>query len=460
MRTKVTLIIAAIVLSFNVGFAQQDEDCMLDLTMMNDNAKNQNYDAAYEPFMKVRKECPKFNYAIYFYGDKILKHKIENSSGAEQVAFLKDLMKVWDEGQANYESKYTVGGVLQNKAQLMYDYKTELGLSDQDVYDAFDKLYKTDVENFTSPKALYTYFSLMVDLYDGKQKEAQQMFDKYDDINEKIASEIENYTQKVNLLVEKEEAGQELTSKEEKSRSSFNSYLDAYDKISSSIDSKLGQRANCEVLIPLYSRDFETYRNDAVWLKRAVNRMYSKECTDDALYIKLVRAYDETSPSADTKVFVAGLLLKDGKESEAIKYFNEAYNLEKDAFKKAKLAMRIGDNMKKRGNLGQARTYYRNALANSPSMGRAHINIAQMYASSANSCGDSHFNKRAVFWLAAAEARKAGRVDANLKSYADQLAASYDGQAPQKSEIFQAGNEGQTISIGCWIGQSVTVPKL
>ena len=41
---------------------------------------------------------------------------------------------------------------------------------------------------------------------------------------------------------------------------------------------------------------------------------------------------------------------------------------------------------------------------------------------SANSCGDTNFNKRAVFWLAAEEARKAGRVDPTLTKAAAQTA--------------------------------------
>src|SRR5690606_27158825 len=194
------------------------------------------------------------------------------------------------------------------------------------------------------------------------------------------------------------------------------------------------------------SSDFETYKNDAVWLKRAVSRMYNKECTDDPLYIKLVKAYDEVDPSAITKVFVAGILLKDGKENEAMQYFNQAYDLETDKLKKANLAYKIADNLRKRGNYGQARSYYQKALANSPSMGKAHIAIAGMYAASANNCGSSTYDKRAVYWLAASEARKAGRVDANLKSYADGVAASYEGKAPSKSDIFTAGNEGKVIS--------------
>ena len=83
-----------------------------------------------------------------------------------------------------------------------------------------------------------------------------------------------------------------------------------------------------------------------------------------------------------------------------------------------------------------------------------------MYNRSANNCGDTNFNKRAVFWLAADEAEKAGRVDPTLKSAAAQTAANYRAKAPQKSEIFSEGNAGQKINIGCWIGASVTVPSL
>ena len=76
-----------------------------------------------------------------------------------------------------------------------------------------------------------------------------------------------------------------------------------------------------------------------------------------------------------------------------------------------------------------------------------------MYASSANDCGDSRFNKLAVFWLAAKEAAKAGSKGS---SYVE----SYNAKAPTRSMIFSEGNSGQTIKIGCWIGRSVTVPKL
>ena len=83
-----------------------------------------------------------------------------------------------------------------------------------------------------------------------------------------------------------------------------------------------------------------------------------------------------------------------------------------------------------------------------------------MYADSANGCGDTQFNKRAVFWLAAQTAVKAGRVDASLKKISDRTAAAFNGRAPSKTDIFTEGNQGTSITFSCWIRRSIKVPSL
>jgi tetratricopeptide (TPR) repeat protein len=460
MKTRITLILAIFFLSSNISFAQQDEECVLNLQLFSDFVKSERFDDAYEPWMALRNKCPKFNRAIYQYGEKILKHKIKNSTGTEKVAFINDLMTLWDGGTEYFVKYYPAGKIAGQKAQLMYDYRKDLGMNNQELYDAFDNAFKAHNKSFTHPKWLYTYFSLIVDLFDVEKKSAQEMFDKYDDVSDKIETEVENHSKALNTLVEKEDKGETLTKKEGKYKKSHESYLSNYALISESMDKKLGDRANCEVLIPLYKKDFEEYKNDAVWLKRSVNKMYNKGCTEDPLYIELVKAYDETSPSADTKYFVATILFSQGKDKEAFSYLKESYDLEQDPIKKGKRANKIGSILKKKGQYGQARGYFRNALRLNPSNGRPHLYIAAMYNASAKNCGDTNFNKRAVFWLAASEARKAGRVDPTLRKAAKQSADSYSAKAPSRTDIFNCDCTGKVIKIGCWIQTSVTVPKL
>lgn len=460
MKTRITLILAALMVSVNFSFAQQDEECMTNLQIFSEFAKKKNYDEAYKPWMAVRSKCPKFNRAIYQYGERILDDKINKTNGAEKVAFIKDLLLLWDQALEYFPNDYKKGKVFGDQAQLMYDYRNELKLDNETLYKAFDKAYTEDKDNFDNPKGLYTYFSVMVDLFDEKKRVAQEMFDKYDDLNDKIETEVIKFSGLLNPLVEKEEAGTALSGKEPSYKKSYESYLKAYDQISSGMDKKLGDRANCEVLIPLYERDFEKFKNDAVWLKRSVNRMYAKECTDDPLYIKLVKAYDAAAPSSDTKVFVADLLMKDGNESEAFRYLEQAYSLETDPIKKANRANKIGITLKNKGRYAQARSYFENSLKLNPSNGRPHLSIAAMYAASANNCGDSNFTKRAVFWLAAKEAEKAGRLDPTLRGLSAQSAEAYIARAPSTSEIFQEGKSGQNIDIGCWINRSIKVPTV
>ncbi|WP_033960048.1 tetratricopeptide repeat protein [Psychroserpens jangbogonensis] len=460
MKTRIILVLATLFLTANFSFAQQDEECMLNLTLMNDYVKSKKYDEAFEPWMKVRNKCPKFSYAIYAYGEKILNYKIKNSTGQEKLDYISDLMVVWDKGMEFFPSKYDLGEVLAKKALKMYDNQKDMSLTDKQIYDGFDKAYTQDLENFTSAKGLYVYFTKIVDLYKAEQEPIQDVFNKYDDVSEQLETINAKFTVKLNKLIEKEDAGTVLTKKEGKYKTFYQKSLEANGKISGSLDTYLGQLANCENLIPLYQKDFSTYKNDAVWLKRAVSRMYNKECTDDPLYIELVKAYDATAPSADTKYFVATILYKQNKNKEGDDYIKQAYELETDVFKKGRLAKKIANGYKKRGSYGSARNYYREALKLNPSDGTPHLQIASMYAKSANSCGDTNFNKRAVFWYAAQEALKAGRVDARMKSSAQQAATSYNANAPTKAEIFQQGNAGTTISIGCWIGGSVKVPNL
>lgn len=462
MKTKITLLVALLLIGFNFTSAQGNEEDMNTLSIFSEYAKAKNYDAAYEPWMQLRKRNPKFNRAIFTYGENILEHKIENSSGAEQVAFIKDLVAMWGERRMHFASKTDEGEFLAKACQLQYDYRKELNMTDSQLYDCFDNAFKTDQATFTNPKSLYTYFKLMVNLYDAGKKPAEDLFTKYDEVSEKVESEVKNYTKLLNKYIPSGDSDEEikLSKKDQRIVDSYSSYLRAYDQISSGMDKDLGDRANCENLIPLYNKNYEQNKNDGLWLQRAMNRLYTKECTDDPLFVKIVEQKNNLEPNADTAYYLGLLKEKTGNDAEALTYYNQAVDLQSDDYEKGKILYRIASGFKKKGSYGQARTYYQKAIAASPSMGKAHLAIAQMYASSANSCGNDNFSKRAVYWLAAEEARKAGRVDANLSKDAANTAANYMSKAPSRSEIFSGGRSGETINIGCWIGRSVKVPNL
>jgi len=238
--------------------------------------------------MELRTRNPKFNKAIFVYGERILDYKIDNSQGDEKINFINEMLKLWQERKAVFPDITPSGTYMAKACQLEYDHREILNKSNEALYAAFDNTYTTDSKTFTNPKSLYTYFSLMVDLYDSQLKTAQQLFSKYDDISEKIEFEVKNYTKKRNSYLDEEGQVKELSPKDARKLKSYDSYLTAYDQIAGSVDTKLGARANCENLIPLYSKDFEEFKNDGIWLQRAMNRMYAKDCNDDPLFVKIV----------------------------------------------------------------------------------------------------------------------------------------------------------------------------
>ena len=458
MKKLFTLLIISLV-TIN-AFSQANEQDINALSIFSEYVKAKNYDAAFEPWMELRERSPKFNSAIYVYGERILKHKIKNSSDDVKVAFINDLMKLWLEKRENFPNKTPLGDILAKSAQLEHDYMKELGASNSDVYNSFEKAYNEDLDSFNNPKNLYTYFQLAVKLYDEELKSASDLFTKYDEISEKVEKEIKNYTNKVNKYISDTDEEVTLSAKDQRRMKSYNSFLKAYDQIIKGMEKALGDRGNCDNLIPLYENSFDQNQNDTKWLDRAMNRLFNKDCSQSELFVKIVEQKNVLEPSATTAYYLGTIKDKDGNSSEALQFYNQAIDLETDSYEKAKILFKIATSFRKNGSFSRARSYYLQALGFNPSMGRAYLAIAKMYNDSAKNCGSDNFSQRAVYWLASKEAMKAARVDGTLKKAAVKSSKNYEAKAPQKSEIFSSGREGEVIKISCWINKSVKVPSL
>lgn len=457
MKRNATLFFALSLVVMGYTQAQaQNPECMTNLSIFVEHAKVKNYTAAYQPWKMVRTTCPELHAATYAYGEKILKAKIETATPAEKPQFVTELLDLYDASLKYFPDKYKIGDVAIDKAIVIYEYKRG---TDEEIYELLDNAFKKDRENFKNPKGLYLYFSTLVDLHNAGKKELQLVFDVYDDVTDRIDEEKKKLAKVIDNLLPKEEEGK-LSVQETKTLENSRINAESFDKISASIDSKLGALADCGKLIPLYNNNFLTKKNDATWLKRAANRMDAKECSDDPLFIKIVEALHQLEPSAKSAYYLGFLNEKRKKATEAIKYYNESLELETDDFEKAKTAIKIAHKYKNQGQKATARNYANKALQYQPSMGKAYLLIASLYASSANECGNTAFEKRAIYWLAANVARKAGQVDSSLRGEAAQAASSYEQRAPSKTEIFTAGMAGKTVTFSCWVGGSVTVPNL
>lgn len=442
--------------------AQNSEECLQDLSIFAEYAKVKNYDEAYGPWLKVIEACPSLNVAIFSYGERILKDRIKKATPETRDAETADLIKLYDQWLENFPTRRNVtvsGDIISSKAQAMLDYQTA---GKMEVYKTFDLAYQTDAKSFNNPKELYNYFKTLYDLYkEGNHGVTmEQLFNKYEEVSEKFEIESINLAKKLDVILKKQEEGTPLSSREVRNKRVYGINSNAIGTFLSNLDAIISKEATCVNLVPLYKRNFEEFKSDAVWLKRSASRMDSKECSDDPFFVTLVEALHTLDPSADSAYYLGILKDKAGDSQEALKYYEESISLQTDPYKKAKILYKIAIKFKSAGRKSSARTYARKALRFQPSMGRAYLMISNLYARSANDCGETQFDKRAVYWLAAQMAFKAGEVDTSIKKLALKTARSYEGRAPSKTEIFTEGNQGATIEFDCWIKSSVKVPEL
>lgn len=460
MKLNVILSIAFLFIGITSLSAQE---CNRSLSYFAESAKVKNYADAEKHYNDLINNCLEDDSAnkisIFQYGSIMFKNLLNDEENDEKKkAIAQKLIKNNELRMQYFPDRSDVGSLKSESAMAMYE--TGLGTV-QEQYDLFDEAWVEDQENFTNPKAIYEYFLLMVNLLDEGKVDLQDVFEKYDEILIHLET-LENEQAVVAApLIERQEDQEKLSNKEERILKNAELRLQNYDKIRGAVNGVIGTRADCENLVPLFEKDFENNKTDINWLRRAAGRLFSKECTDSYLFVKLVEEQHKLEPSAKSALYIGRLAERKGDFTRALDYYKQSAELETKPSDKAKVYYDIANTYKEKNNYSNARTYYRKALEFQPSLGRAYLKIADMYANSANNCGETTFEKLAVYWLAADYAERAGRVSPALKQNATQTAVSYRGRAPQKKDIFQSQMQGKKISFNsCWIGESVVVPNI
>ena len=453
---KIALFVIAF-LNFNSILFAQDSECKDKVVAFQEFAKTNNFDeSTYQPWLDLKKKCAKFDESIYLIGETILKQKIykANASEAKNI-IVNELASLYDEHDKNFPNN-NKGNKL-NKALLFYENK--VGTEDE-VYAFLDKSFKTEYTQFTSPTALDLYSELLSKQFKSGDKgiTADQVFEKLDLIAEKVQIEVASISKETDALTLKQKT-EVLTSEEKRTLDNSKVSLDQLNIVSTNLDGRINEIANCESLTSFYDKNFEKNKENAFWLERAADRLNSKKCKSE-LYTKISEQFHKVNPSSKSAYNMAIISRSAKNNKQAIEYFAQAADLQTDANKKAEyyytLATTYGYS-----NKAKAREAALKALELKPSMGKAHTYIAQLYANSINDCGENNFESKAVYWLAAESAKKAGIVEPKFKKSADDLAESFMKKAPSKKDVSNAKRKsGQQISIKCWINESVVIPKM
>ncbi len=456
MRKNITQLLFSLFLLAGISnvyaqdkYGAEPEKCKTNLSIFYEYAKAKNYAPAYEPWTWVFDNCPKGSKNIYKYGLIIAKDRYEKATGAQKEIESKLIDKIYAKRVVNFPD---------NLGKVYSDWATSLekrGAPKAEVFAKLEKAFNTNPARM-SIKNLAKYFQEVTSR--NKDTNTQKVFDTYDDALEAVNKKIDGHSKSKDALDKKKEAGQALNKKEALKLKNDGINLRGLGQVEGVLDQILGEVATCDRLIPLYNKGFESHKTDTKWLRRAASRLNAKECTEDPIFPKLVEAFVNAEPSADAYIFYAKVLEDRGKTTEALEYRNKAIDLETDTYKKSEYLYRIAYTLKNKSK-SQSRAYAYRALKVRPSMGKAYLLIANLYASSANGCGTDEFSKRMTFVAARNKAAQAKRVDPSLTSRANKYIKSYNASAPSKKLIFTLGKtSGASHKVGCWIGETVKIP--
>lgn len=416
--------------------AQASQECNIKYNLFKGNVTTKKYEESKVDLTYLMANCPKLSVNIYKYGAK----------AGEKTADHDLVKKVYEARLVNFPEK---GAAKAHSDYASYLAKNNLA-TEAEVFAILEKAYALSPKDM-GVKNIYRYFEGVTKA--NKDTNVQKVFDTYDDVMESVGEKLDDYNKKIPPLVEKDSLGT-ISDKEKRLLKAYTTNSKALGTVEGGLDAKIGPLVTCERLVPIYNKDYEANKDNGIWLKRAVSRMYNKGCQSDPLFEKLAKSYANVTQSSDAYNFLASVLEKNGDSSGAAQMRIKAFDLETDPNVKAKLKLREAQG--KGGSKGRALAY--EALKYNPNLGKAYLYIASLYAKSVNSCGTNVFEKKMVYVAALNKANKAQQVDPGCG--AGRYIRSYKANVPSKKEIFTQGvTPGSTHKVACWIGETVRVPK-
>lgn len=427
MRQNLTLFLFVLCVCIANGQTSQ-LDCARKLAVVDSLILANDFAEAEKTWTQLRKECEKITPDFYVSGEKILKYNLEMASADDKSKGIENLVALYDQYDLRFPSNKNGNAV--RKAMLYHDHKLS---SRTEIFKLLNTFFKNNSSQFTDAEALYLYFDIYFENY--SKGEATISFDEIYTAFHKIQSHVTELSADTSPIQQ-----------------------NTYKNLSQSLDALFAPAANCTQLLAYYKDKLESNKTDANWLLNASDRLSKSDCTIDPFYLQIAEISHQLKPNHKTAYHLAVANFRARDLQKAAQYYEQSAKLNDNPIEKADIYYTMAASIYMSTDKAKAKEYLQKTVQNNPQVGRAYLVLAQLYGA-ASECGATPFEKKAVNWLAAETALKAGITDARLKAASERVAENYRKKAPSSAEIKEAKMAGKTIAFKCWINESVVVPK-
>jgi hypothetical protein len=355
----------------------------------------------------------------------LLQYQIDNATAENKEKRVRELVKLYDQHHKYFPKTLPTFEI--SKAMTLYNNQIE---AKEEILSLLESGFTKASKDIKDAGAIYTYFSLCYDKYKSGDAlyNADVTLDRYSSLNA-LLTELQN---------------------------TESDKINEYKTAQRGISALAKDLVNCDNLEAYFQKNFNNYKDNEAWLTTALNTMANK-CSANPVFITIAERLHGIKPSSKSAYFMALASLKQRKFNEAIQFYNQAADLETNLPEKAKIYFTLGTGLLA-NDMPKSKEALNKALQADPSIGKAYIFLGQLYANSANECGKTNFEKKAIYTLASQTVKKATLADPKLKTTADKLAQDFDRQAFTSAEITKEKMNGKTFTIGCWINETLTFP--
>jgi hypothetical protein len=455
MKIQGLIVLIAGVMSVSAN--AQDFKCKDNFKALEVSVKAKEYTMATSTLKGMLENCPKYDAKLYTLGETVAVYNLETSRTEADTKTLSDnLIALYDGWEKNFPG---TGGV-QKKALFLHEKQLA---TDDEVLKMLDAAFTARKASFTDYNSLELYYNLYLAQYVAGKKgiTEDQFVQKFGDmVGQTVAAKSQWQDNRAALLTKKQT--QALTDDETQYLADAPLNISALEAVSENMVNQSLKHAGCTKLDAYYTALYEKNKDNTAWLSGMVTVLSTAKCNNSATLYTGAEALYAQKPDAYTALLLGNLTLKKNNVKQAATYFEKAAGFEADSLKKSEVYLTVA-NTYMSIDKAAAKANAIKAAAYNPKNGKPYLMLAEMYAAapSQKDCALNDFDKKAIYWLVIETTKKAQVADPKYKPTVEGLLKRYNGKTPTKQDAKAVGKrKGDAIALGCWINETVTVPKL